>query len=266
MFFDLVKKVLPKGTKVFLRNLVEGKAIEEVDLVHRVLAQDRPGVMIDVGAHVGTSLTPFAQSGWRVFAFEPDPKNREKLKVAIAGFESVSLDERAVSDQDGAKVAFYSSDVSTGISGLSDFHPTHEKVADVETITLKTFCGENAVGDIDFLKIDTEGFDLFVLKGFDWDGQRHPEVILTEFEDNKTRPLGYSFLDQADFLAGQGYELLVSEWFPIVEYGRRHKWRRFVTNPQKVSDRDAWGNIIAFKKERATELLRMAARTGKIES
>jgi hypothetical protein len=29
--------------------------------------------MLDVWAHHGTSLVPFARAGWQVYAFEPDP-------------------------------------------------------------------------------------------------------------------------------------------------------------------------------------------------
>jgi hypothetical protein len=35
-----------------------------------------------------------------------------------------------------------------------------------------------AINKIDFLKIDTEGHDFFVLQGFDWDSHLHPDVII----------------------------------------------------------------------------------------
>jgi len=46
----------------------------------------------------------------------------------------------------------------------------------------------------------------------------------------------------------QGYEVLVSEWEPIVEYGRRHTWKRFVRYPATIAA-DGWGNLIAVQPQ-----------------
>jgi hypothetical protein len=80
---------------------------------------------------------------------------------------------------------------------------------------------------VDFLKIDTEGFDLMVLKGYPWTQSPRPRVILCEFEDAKTVPLGYDFHQLAAFLVGEGYQLIISEWYPVKAYGGLHRWRRF---------------------------------------
>ncbi len=55
-------------------------SLDEIGVVHAVTRERAPGVMVDVGAHYGSSLRPFAKDGWRVFAFEPDPANRQKLE------------------------------------------------------------------------------------------------------------------------------------------------------------------------------------------
>jgi hypothetical protein len=151
--------------------------------------------------------------------------------------------------------SFYTSQVSSGISGLSAFHDTHVKTDAVDTITLEYFCQQNQIDHIDFLKVDTEGYDYFVLKGLRWDTVR-PLAIVCEFEDRKTIPLGYNFKDLADLLTSQKYFLLVSEWYPITEYGRTHKWKAFYTYPHELSNEKAWGNIIAIEnKELFDELL-----------
>src|SRR3546814_10935540 len=81
------------------------------------------------------------------------------------------------------------------------------------------------IDGVDFLKVDTEGHDLFVLQGFPWERFR-PAVIECEFEDAKTVPLGYTFHDMARFLLAKGYRVLVSEWHPIIRSGVRPDWRR----------------------------------------
>ncbi len=206
--------------------------------------------MIDVGAHHGWALTPFVELGWKVYAFEPDNDNRKKLMERLSTMKSssnVKVDKRAVSDVSRSKLAFFRSDVSTGISGLSAFHPTHESTQTVDTITLDEVLGDENISGISFLKIDTEGHDLFVLKGFPWK-RFSPAVIECEFEDSKTVPLGYTFHDLAGFLTSKGYTVYVSEWHPILRYGIRHDWNRLVRYPCELAHDNGWGNLLAFRE------------------
>jgi FkbM family methyltransferase len=231
------------------RRIVPGDAralgVDEIAITAEVLGyRNQRGVMIDVGAHYGGSLGRFANAGWRVFAFEPDPKNREQLQSAFGNLSNVTIDPRGVSDTDAAGVPFFTSEVSTGISGLSAFHASHTSSGTVETTTLRRFCSEARVHNVDFLKIDTEGWDLAVLRGFPWDLMR-PRAIVCEFEDSKTLPLGYTWQDLARFLVEKGYRLVVSEWHPIREYGTLHDWRRFAVYPTELKDSRGWGNLIA---------------------
>ncbi|MCR9287020.1 MAG: FkbM family methyltransferase [Bacteroidetes bacterium] len=263
---DKIIKLIPWKIRKPIRDLLSGKSIEEVDIVYKIF-QDQSGkgkIMLDVGAHFGTALMPFAKKDWTIYAFEPDPSNREKLIAQIADYKNVTIDIRAASNTTGDTVSFFTSEVSTGISSMSAFHKSHKETSKVQTIRLGDFCKENKINDVDFLKIDTEGFDLFVLKGYDWVNQKHPDYIVTEFEDRKTKPLGYSFQEQANYLIEQGYKVIVSEWHPIIEYGQRHKWKRFVTNPSQVTDELAWGNIIACKPENFEKLKKVARKIGKI--
>jgi FkbM family methyltransferase len=214
--------------------------------------------MFDVGACRGSSLRKFAEDAWTVHAFEPDPVNRSKLEEAFGEFPKVLIDPRAVTDKVESEVPLYRSDVSVGISALSPFHPSHKEAGTVQTVTLDLYCREKLVKDIDFLKVDTEGYDLFVLYGVPWKRTR-PRVIMCEFEDRKTVPLGYSFHDLAKYLLRQDYHLLISEWYPVVEYGGSHRWRRFAPYPCELMDQQACGNVIAVSNgEDFSQLLRLS--------
>jgi len=259
-----IARLLPDKLRKKIENYIKGKSIEEVDIIFQIF-QNKSGkgkVMVDVGAHFGTTLLPFAKKNWTVFGFEPDPTNRAKLLPNVKDLDNVVIDTRAVSNTSNETVSFFTSDVSTGISSMTSFHESHQETAQVKTVRLADFCQEKNITSIDFLKIDTEGFDLFVLQGFDWENQRHPDYIVTEFEDRKTIPLGYTFQEQAAFLIDKGYQVIISEWHPIVEYGRRHQWKRFVTDPKKVTSELAWGNIIATKPKNFDKLVRIAKQEG----
>lgn len=207
--------------------------------------------MIDVGAHHGGSLLPYAYAGWKIIAFEPDPYNRSQLKKR-AFSNRVLLQGDAVSDEEIEKVTFYASKESTGISSLSPFRDSHEKTAEVRVVTLRSAMKRLNIESVNFLKIDTEGHDLMALKGFPWEVCT-PEVVLCEFEDNKTKPLGYDYKEMADYLVSKGYRVLLSEWKPIVAYGVSHGWRSIKQYPCDLTDERGWGNLVAIKDEESVE-------------
>lgn len=253
------KKILKRATTPLMRrrlkSLIGMESLCETEIVFKAMRNNAKNkVMVDVGAHHGDSLEEFARDGWTIYAFEPDPENRKVLIRLCHRFPNVSIDHRAVSNKNERGRQFYTSDVSSGISGLTDFHPSHKRACLVDTVSLGAVCREKSISNIDFLKIDTEGYDLFVLKGVPWDCI-HPEVIVCEFEDKKTVPLGYTFYDIADFLLDRNYKLLISEWHPVVKYGGKHLWRRFSSYPCNLLDQNAWGNIIAVNKKEIYDYL-----------
>lgn len=208
-------------------------------------AHPRTGVIVDVGAHFGESFAPYLALGWEVLAFEPDPANRAKL-VQNTGLGAIKLYDCAVGDREEEGVPFFASPESDGISGLSAFRETHKEVNRVRLTTLAKVLDEAGTKRVDFLKIDTEGHDLFVLRGFPWD-QLKPDVVLCEFEDTKTLPLGYDYRQMGDFLVAQGYQVFLSEWAPIIRYGTSHTWCSFRPYPCTLSNPKGWGNFVAIK-------------------
>jgi FkbM family methyltransferase len=261
-----------EGCSALLKEMVERVRTlrrprpDESAMIFRVLShQQQRGTMIDVGAHVGTALAPFARAGWQVVAFEPDSVNRKRLEESFRSFPNVSIDPRALADEPRKAATLFRSEVSTGISSLSPFHSSHVAAGTIDVTTLETVSRDRSIRSLDFLKIDTEGYDLPVLKGLPWRTLK-PRVILCEFEDTKTGPLGYSFRDLGDFLQERGYKLIVSEWYPVKRYGARHQWRRFALYPCQLADPASWGNIIGTDSEPLHhEMLQICRRYGPVE-
>lgn len=244
-----------------LQSLLSGTQLEEVDLVYdyfRSETEKADRIMVDVGAHYGTSLGRFAADGWIVHAFEPDNHNREVLEIRHRQRSNLIINSSAASDTSGGEAEFFTSDVSTGISGLNAFDASHTSSHRVPLIRLDEYCLSNGIDQIDFLKIDTEGHDLKVLRGLDL-SKISTNVIVCEFEDRKTLPCGYDRFEMANFLSDLGYHLVVSEWFPIEAYGVKHRWRAF-RNSMEETDPQSWGNIIAFRHRMPKELIAQYAR------
>lgn len=248
---------MPQKFKILIKSILNRYSKDEIHYVLRYFksATGPNNIMIDVGAHYGSSLIPFANKKWTIYAFEPNQDNKKTLLKRISKYKNIIVDPRAVSSESDKVLPFYTSKVSSGISGLSCFHESHIKKGEVNTIRLDDFCVQNGVSKINFLKIDTEGYDLMVLKSYDWGSFTHPEIIIAEFENKKTIPLGYTLQDIVKFLEQLDYKVVISEWFPIVEYGKSHKWKRFTFNYEEVKNELAWGNIIAVKSENIDKLM-----------
>jgi len=229
---------------------VDQATLDETRVIASLFTNHLSGaVMIDVGAFRGSSFMPFLKNNWQVFAFEPDRENYRVLQERLAEKENaalVTLDSRAVSNQNTSRVSFYRSKESAGISSLNAFHRDHREAQKVDTVTLKEALREHDLAGVDFLKIDTEGHELFVLEGFPWE-RFAPKVIECEFEDAKTVPLGYTWEDLADYLYQKGYSVYVSEWHPVIMYGTRHDWHRLARFPCHLASEHSWGNLLAFR-------------------
>ena len=244
----LLKRVLHVVRRLFMEWLYPN--VDEVLAVFYVLqGKVTHKKMVDVGAHYGFALKPFLDDDFEVIAFEPDDENFCQLRKNFPESEHPNLrvDRRAVLDEARSSVSFFRSPVSSGISGLSEFHDSHQEAGLVDTVRLDAVLANAGWGDFDFLKIDTEGFDFFAIQSMDF-SLGVPSVIVCEFEDRKTLPLGYRWQNMADHLVDSGFEVLVSEWYPIKEYGKRHRFRSIKRYPCSLEDVNGWGNLIATRE------------------
>lgn len=126
--------------------------------------------IFDVGAHVGAVSTRFRACfpDAVIHAFEPAPETFASLEAALCG-QGVIVNQIALSDQIG-ETAF----MAQGQQSINRVLPRALKpagrekpsVISVLTSTGDSYCARVGVSSISFLKIDTEGHDLRVLKGF----------------------------------------------------------------------------------------------------
>lgn len=244
--YNEYKRFLPPSIRleVSLRRL---RAINDSVIAYHFLQREScPRIMIDVGAAHGSALKVFAGDRWQIFAFEPNPANRKILEHAVRKYGNVKVDGRAVSDHAESGVKFYASSLSDGLGSLSPFDASHDASYEVDITSLAdVFREPQAVG---FLKIDTEGFDFHVLRGVPLD-RMSPHLILCEFDNKKSVPLGYTMNDMAEYLVEHGYRVLISESDAIPDYGQLPEWRRFAIYPTPLLDPNATGNLFAAKDD-----------------
>jgi FkbM family methyltransferase len=182
--------------------------------VKQKLKNKKETLIFDVGAHKGAyliSLDSIFDATASVHSFEPSNAAFEKLKLFKCKNITAKLNNIGLSNSVGTHTLFCHTIGGTG-SSIHNFdhkdamhRKQHEET--IQLNTLDAYCAENSISKIDFLKIDTEGNDYFVLLGAEkMLSEKKIECIQFEFSDkmiySKT-----SFFDFYTLLSNHNYKL-----------------------------------------------------------
>jgi FkbM family methyltransferase len=166
----------------------EGLTKAEENFLRRVRDRLQGGVLIDIGANHGAyarMLRRMAPSA-RVIAFEPHPLTFDHLQRSTVAISGIELVNKALGADSGEfnLYDFREADGSTQAS-LSEaavaLYSTDIVEHRVCCTTVDEFMAEAELARIDFLKIDTEGHDLSVLKGARY-ALREKRIGMIQFE------------------------------------------------------------------------------------
>ncbi len=178
----------------------------------RLIAEglDEGATAIDIGAHAGQyTLIMAARCGLsgHVTAFEPDPHARRKLERNIALNPSVKppvVEALAVSETSGEAVLYSrggDSQSSLARSGIGEAAAARAETFTVPLVTLDGYIADQRLAAPRWVKIDTEGAEIRILKG----APRvlaGPSNILCELHPYAWAEFGDSF-EQLQALVGQ---------------------------------------------------------------
>jgi len=119
-------------------------------------------IVFDIGAYVGDTALWFSKAvgpQGRVYAFEPEPNNFEKLKANLERNKVTNVIplQLALSENEG-EMQIASGGGSSAITETADG-------ASVEVTTVDKFVEANKLPRVDFIKMDVEGHELKVLAG-----------------------------------------------------------------------------------------------------
>jgi FkbM family methyltransferase len=187
----------------------------------------------DVGANDGrTSLKALRQfPEARIFAFEPHPETFLRLTEATKDHSAVDPVQKALGAEAGDQVmhTYKSSLINSLVPNARHtvrFGNKQSSPIMVKCTTVDLFCAERKIKKIDVLKIDTECFDLEVLKGADALLKRGAiSFIYLEFND----------IQPDENSAGGALA-------PIDEFLKRYKYRFIASyNDYIVTDGDLFG-------------------------
>lgn len=190
------------------------------------ILRDKPIYIVDVGASGGlhSRWPKIADSNFKAVLFEPDPREYDRLKQSV-GKNYIVLNSALSNLPKEHKFNLCQQQTNSSIFlpniELLDKYPEVERFDVVNTITIKTDTMDNQLHnagliEVDFIKIDTQGYDLAILEGAE---KTLENVIGLEIEVEflpmyKNQPL---FPEVNQFVTSHGFEL-----FDL----KRYYWRR----------------------------------------
>lgn len=196
---------------------VDGKGTYQIKKLRAALARCRSfRTAVDVGAHVGMWSMQLAKRFQRVEAFEPVAAHRECfLRNLVAPHDQehddgwmpgVSLHACALGDHEG-HVRIDTAPTSSGDSKVGGD-------GDIPLCRLDSF----NLKDVDFIKLDCEGYEYFALKGGEETIKRDRPTIIVEQKPGRGQQFGLTETAAVDWLESLGYhrsEVLAGDYIMV---------------------------------------------------
>jgi FkbM family methyltransferase len=266
--FDRLRQDLPK--QVCIETSDYGALNPETGLMQYLYSYLPSPKAIDIGAHLGDVSARLLQSGYEVFAFEPYAPTYGKLTQRLAGEPRFHPHNIAIGSVEGEFPLHLAADRSPqnvyddatvfnslAVHGMPDDLP----FVDTVLVPVKNLASLHRAGtlpnDVGLVKIDTEGFDLEVIRGME--DFRYP-VVLAEFWDAAIPFAKSGLLYTVECLVqemrnrGYGWHIVIYR-----VWGQNHT--AFYCNHDR-SVPQSWGNIVFFQNfELFTQAQRWCAAT-----
>jgi len=170
--------------------------------------------VFDIGANIGDTALGFAKRVGRhgkVYAFEPVDITYAKLKknISLNQYQNIIASQIALSDKEEHLVFGYSWNHNSG--GIQ----MNKQIAKVgsetnnmaKAITLDSFVNDNDIRKIDYIKIDVEGFEKFVLTGGSETIKKCKPIMYVEVSDVPLRLQNSSAEELMHYISSFGYSM-----------------------------------------------------------
>jgi len=195
--------------EIFIWHINNGRSepyLRELDIVKFYL-NSRPShnnTFIDVGAHIGTTSLPYSRLYKHVLAFEP---NTQSYDLFIKNIKENSVTNITPYNKGVFNKTMNCKVVRHGEnSGCYYIQECDKNETDaIEVIRLDDM---NIMGQVDFLKIDTEGSELHVLEGAVELIKKYRPLIQVETNNCSSKYFGYNQIAIYEFMESHKYNIL----------------------------------------------------------
>jgi FkbM family methyltransferase len=168
-----------RGYNNFRNNRESGESF----FIKKVLGKSAPKLCFDIGANIGGySLEILENTTANVIAFEPLPTAYKELAQRTQSFGNrIVLENMGVGKKNEELTIHYNPSALAHASFAKEANKVsyvkNNEQAIVPVVTLDWYCEQHKITDIDFIKIDTEGFESEVFEG----AQRVFSIIRPKF-------------------------------------------------------------------------------------
>lgn len=170
--------------------VVDGKGTYQLRKLQLATAYCRSKrVAVDIGAYAGLWSMQLEKQFAQVHAFEPMPEHCECFERNLAGSTRTVLHSCALGNSH-KQVAMAQEEFSTMCAHLTD------APGDIQVQRLDDF----ALTEVDFIKIDCEGYELHVLKGGEQTIRENLPVIIVEQKPGLAQRFGLPEIGAVDYL------------------------------------------------------------------
>lgn len=203
-------------------------------------------IIFDIGACGGSysNVCREIRPDSLIYAFEPNPKSFENLKINFSKFENLNLFDFGFGSKKENLIIYDIGGIDHGTQHasiykevLSDIHKYNEIAQySIKLETLDNFFIENKIAEIDLIKIDTEGNELKILEGGKSLIPNHVKCFQIEF--NEMNIISRSFLkDFIKLLSDYNFYRLLPDGLIKINYS--------------PLEHELFGfhNIVAFRKD-----------------
>ena len=214
------------GSGAFMNESGEQHALFHIK---KILNKEKfPLVLFDVGANVGhfteALLKNFSAIEKQIHAFEPSETTFKKLSENISKQKDVKLNNFGIGHKNTI-LQLYSDRAGSGIASVYKRNLEHFKInmnisEEIEIKTIDSYCSENNISRIHFLKLDIEGNELNALNGAqDMIGKNAIDFIQFEFGgcniDSRTYFQDFYYLLSPQYTI---YRIVNEGIYPVNEY------------------------------------------------
>jgi FkbM family methyltransferase len=144
------------------------------------------GLAVDVGAHIGFWSRNMAMDFREVVAFEPVPRHAECWRRNLESFKNAALHECALGAESGTVSLANEGVGASGDAAVITDGSATPVATNVPRITLDSV----ALSRCDFMKIDCEGYEFFVIQGAERTIKQFKPCIIVEQKPKGGRKYG----------------------------------------------------------------------------
>ncbi len=195
----------------------------------------RDTVCVDVGANIGLhtlELSECVGRNGKILAYEPDPHNFSLLteNIRLNEATNVAAERIAIGESNGEGLLRHNS-WNFGDHRVEAYGVPGARYDSVAIRTLDSATASIAAGEIGLIKVDTQGYDFFVLKGMTKTLERNAQVVLvveiSRVLLHKACTSATEFVTRLRELGFDGWELHEHRFFPLLapenyEYMNEH--------------------------------------------